>query len=425
VSDRTGWWNLFRAVGVGSSCVTVEPMVEIDAEIGVPQWVFRQSRYALLDNERVVFAYQRDGLDHVAVRSADGVVVDLDLPYTSVGSLQANDEDVVFIGASGVAEPAVVRLTLVGAAIAHHELLRRPRNLGIGPEWFAQPQPISFPTASSDGRGEGEVAHALVYEPTNPNCAGPADELPPVLVLIHGGPTGAARPALALGTQYWTSRGFTVIDVNYRGSTGYGRPYRDRLRLSWGVVDLDDCEAAALALVEQRRVDGTRVCIMGGSAGGYTTLAALAFRDTFAAGVNMFGLADLEGFAKETHKFESRYLDSMLGPYPEARDVYLERSPIRHLDRFNRPLLVFQGLEDLIVPPNQSEMIVDALRVRGIPVAYVAFEGEQHGFRQAPNIRRTLDGSLSFFAQVFGFETPSDESIEPIAIENAENLAQP
>jgi len=424
VSDRTAWWNLYRATGINDDDVAIEPMIETDAEIGVAQWVFRQSRYGFLDGDRVVFAYARDGLDHLAVRAADGAIVDIDVPYTSTVSLQAAGDNVVFVGASGVAEPAVVRLTLDGTALAHHELLRPSRDLGIDPVWFSTPQAITFPTASTDGRGDGEIAHALLYEPTNPNITGPDGELPPVLVLIHGGPTGAARPILALGTQYWTSRGFMVIDVNYRGSTGYGRPYRDRLRLSWGVVDLDDCEAAARALVEQGRVDGKRVCIMGGSAGGYTTLAMLAFRDTFAAGVNMFGLADLELFATETHKFESRYLDSMFGPYPEARDVYIERSPLRHLDRFDQPLLVFQGLEDLIVPPNQSEMIVDALRVRGIPVAYIAFEGEQHGFRQAPNIRRTLDGSLSFFAQVFGFETPPDESIDPIAIENAHNLRQ-
>jgi dipeptidyl aminopeptidase/acylaminoacyl peptidase len=223
---------------------------------------------------------------------------------------------------------------------------------------------------------------------------------------------------LQMGTQYWTSRGFAVVDVNYGGSTGYGRSYRDQLQGQWGVVDLDDCEAAALALAGDGRVDPERLCIRGGSAGGYTTLAVLAFRDTFAAGASHYGVADLEALAVETHKFESRYLDGLIGPYPAARDVYVARSPIHHLDGFDRPLAVFQGLDDQIVPPNQAEMIVDALRSRGVPVAYVAFEGEQHGFRQAANIRRALDGELSFYAQVFGFPLPADEAIDPVPVEN-------
>jgi len=246
----------------------------------------------------------------------------------------------------------------------------------------------------------------------------PPGEAPPLLVLIHGGPTAAARPQLQLGTQYWTSRGFAVVDVNYGGSTGYGRAYREQLRGTWGVVDLDDCEAAARWLAQQGRVDPQRLCIRGGSAGGYTTLAALAFRDTFAAGASHYGVADLEALATETHKFESRYLDGLVGPYPARRDVYVARSPIHHVEGFDRPLVVFQGLEDEIVPPNQAEMIVAALRARGVPVAYVAFEGEQHGFRQAATIRRALDGELSFYAQVFGFALPPGEGIEPVAVDN-------
>jgi dipeptidyl aminopeptidase/acylaminoacyl peptidase len=239
-----------------------------------------------------------------------------------------------------------------------------------------------------------------------------------LLVLIHGGPTSAARAMLQLGTQYWTSRGFAVVDVNYGGSTGYGRAYRNQLRDNWGVVDLDDCEAAARWLGDQGRVDPARLCIRGGSAGGYTTLAALAFRDTFAAGASHYGVADLEALAIETHKFESRYLDGLVGPYPERRDLYVARSPIHHVDGFDRPLIVLQGLEDEVVPPNQAEMIVDALRAKGVPVAYVTFEGEQHGFRQAPNIRRALDAELSFYAQVFGFDVPPEEGIEPVTVEN-------
>jgi dipeptidyl aminopeptidase/acylaminoacyl peptidase len=306
-----------------------------------------------------------------------------------------------------------VRVTVSGTAVAGGpEVLRPPRDLGLDPAWFSVPEPISFPTSG------GRTAHALFYPPTNPEAAGPAGEAPPLLVLIHGGPTVAARPMLQLRTQYWTSRGFAVVDVNYGGSTGYGRTYRNQLRDAWGVVDLDDCEAAARWLGEQGRVDPARLCIRGGSAGGYTTLAALAFRDTFAAGASHYGVADLEALATETHKFESRYLDGLIGPYPAARDVYVARSPIHHVDGFDRPLAVFQGLEDEIVPPNQAEMIVEALRSRGVPVAYVPFEGEQHGFRRAENIRAALDGELSFYAQVFGFALPPGEGITPIRVEN-------
>jgi dipeptidyl aminopeptidase/acylaminoacyl peptidase len=407
-SDRTGWWNLYRWRPSGG----VEPMVQMDAEIGLPQWVFGQSRYAFLSGDRVVFAYQRDGLDHLTVRLPDGRVADLDVPYTSVASVEADGDRVVFVGASATSEPAVVSVRVDAAGAAGvPEVLRPPRDLRVGPGWFSQPEAIAFPTSG------GRTAHALYYPPTNPDVTPPPGEAPPLLVLIHGGPTAAARPMLLLGTQYWTSRGFAVVDVNYGGSTGYGRAYRNQLRGAWGVVDLDDCEAAARWLGEQGRVDPARLCIRGGSAGGYTTLAALAFRDTFAAGASHYGVADLEALAIETHKFESRYLDGLIGPYPERRDLYVERSPIHHVEGFDRPLIVLQGLEDEVVPPNQAEMIVDALRAKGVPVAYVTFEGEQHGFRQAANIRRALDAELSFYAQVFGFDLPVDEGIEPVTVE--------
>ncbi|HLM65046.1 MAG TPA: prolyl oligopeptidase family serine peptidase [Acidimicrobiales bacterium] len=415
ISDRTGWWNLYRwAPPAGYERLgTVVPTVQMDAEIGVPQWVFGQSRYAFLDGGRVAFAYQRDGLDHVAVRTPDGAVHDLDLPYTSVASVQAQGDAVVLVGASVTSEPAVVRVTVDGNTTAGDpEVLRPARDLGLDPAWFSACEPIAFPTTG------GRTAHALYYPPTNPEAVPPDAELPPLLVLIHGGPTAAARPMLQLGTQYWTSRGFAVVDVNYGGSTGYGRAYRDQLRDAWGVVDLDDCEAAARHLADTGRADPNRLCIRGGSAGGYTTLAALCFRDTFAAGASHYGVADLEALAIETHKFESRYLDGLIGPYPAARDVYVARSPIHHVGGFDRPLAVFQGLEDEVVPPNQAEMIVTALRDRGVPVAYVPFPGEQHGFRQAANIRRALDGELSFYAQVFGFPLPAGEGIEAVEVDN-------
>ena len=409
ISDRTDWWNLYRWAGGD-----VEPRVEGAFEIGVPQWVFGQSRYAFADGGRVVYAYKRDGLDHLAVLGPDGTAADLELDYTMIRSVQAEGDRVVLVGASATSELAVVRLRLAaGDGLAGKpEVVRPPRELGVEPGWFSEPEPIEFPTTG------GRTAHALYYPPTNPRATPPPGELPPLLVVIHGGPTAAAQPLLQLETQYWTSRGFGVVDVNYGGSTGYGRAYREQLRGAWGVVDLDDCEAAARHLAEAGRVDPGRLCIRGGSAGGYTTLAVLAFRDTFAAGASHYGVADLEALATETHKFESRYLDGLIGPYPERRDLYVERSPIHHTEGFDRPLIVLQGLEDEIVPPNQAEMIVDALRSRHVPVAYVTFEGEQHGFRQAANIRRALDAELSFYAQVFGFATPPGEGIEPVAVEN-------
>jgi dipeptidyl aminopeptidase/acylaminoacyl peptidase len=279
------------------------------------------------------------------------------------------------------------------------------------------PEPVSFP--SVDGAGTPRTAHALFYPPAHEQYHGPEGELPPLIVVIHGGPTSAAVPVLNLALQYWTSRGFAVVDVNYGGSTGYGRAYREQLLGEWGVIDVADCIAAAQWLADRGRVDRNRLCIRGGSAGGYTTLAALAREDTpFAAGADLFGVADLAALAADTHKFESRYLDRLVGPYPEAREVYEERSPIHHVDRFHRPLIVLQGSEDEIVPPNQSELIVEALRKRGLPVAYLLFDGEQHGFRRAENIRRALDAELSFYAQVLGFELPADEGIEPVVVEN-------
>jgi len=293
------------------------------------------------------------------------------------------------------------------------ETLRPPRDLGVDPGFLSVPEHITFP--SDDGR----TAHALFYPPAHPERTGPQGELPPLIVEIHGGPTSAASPVFSTGVHYWTSRGFAVVDVNYGGSTGYGRAFREELLGQWGIVDVADCLAAARHLARTGRVDGERLTIRGGSAGGFTTLAALARDDTpFAAGADLFGVADLEALARDTHKFESRYLDRLVGPYPDARDVYVERSPIHHVDRFTRPLIVLQGSEDPIVPPAQSETIVDALRDRKVPVAYLLFEGEQHGFRRAENIRRALDAELSFYAQVLGFDLPAEEGIEPVAVEN-------
>ncbi|MDD7935075.1 prolyl oligopeptidase family serine peptidase [Actinomycetospora straminea] len=405
LSDRTGWWNLYR----WSPDDGVTPLVVLDAEIGLPAWQLAGARHATV-GDRVVVARSSQGFDALAVRDADGTVTELDTPFTAIRSVRADGEDgVVCVAGSPTAEPGVHRIALAGTVTT----LRPPRDLGLDPATIAVPEPMTFP--STDPSGAPREAHALYYPPAG---EGPADARPPLLVVIHGGPTGAAAPVLNLGLQYWTSRGFGVVDVDHGGSTGYGRAYREQLRGAWGIVDVADCLAAARALADAGRVDPARLAIRGGSAGGFTTLAALAREDTpFSAGADHFGVADLEALAQETHKFESRYLDGLVGPYPPARDVYVERSPITHVDRLATPLIVLQGDEDAIVPPNQSEMIVDALRRRGVPVAYLLFPGEQHGFRRAENIRRALDAELAFYARMFGFALPPGEDIAPVEVE--------
>jgi dipeptidyl aminopeptidase/acylaminoacyl peptidase len=289
-------------------------------------------------------------------------------------------------------------------------VLQRANNLKIDASYISAPQPIEFPTEN------GLTAYGFFYPPKNPDFAAGPDEKPMLLVKSHGGPTSATVGVLMLGIQYWTSRGIAVLDVNYGGSTGYGRAYRERLNDTWGVVDVDDCVNGAKFLVERGDADAHRLMIDGGSAGGYTTLCALTFRDAFAAGASHYGVSDAEALAKETHKFESRYLDNLIGPYPERRDLYIERSPINFADNLSCPAIFFQGLEDKVVPPNQAERMVEALRKKGVPVAYVAFPGEQHGFRRAENIKRSLDGEFYFYSRVFKFE-PADP-IEPVRIDN-------
>jgi dipeptidyl aminopeptidase/acylaminoacyl peptidase len=414
ISDRSEWWGLYRwAPGVD-----IAPVVVGRFEVGVPNWVLGSARYAFLPDGGVALARRSAGYDALAVRSADGAVVDLDTGFSEVDAVCAlPDGSVAVVAGSPVAETGVHRVELsAGGSAARVSVLRPPRELGLDPGYLSVPEPITF--GSVDGGGAPRTAHALFYPPTSPERTGPPGELPPLLVVIHGGPTSSASPVLSLGKQYWTSRGFAVVDVDYGGSTGYGRPYREELLDQWGVVDVADCLAAAAWLAKQGRVDPDRLCIRGGSAGGYTTLAALARDDTpFAAGTSMYGIADLEALAADTHKFESRYLDRLVGPYPQARDVYVARSPIHHVELLRRPLLVLQGSEDAVVPPAQAELIVAALRERRVPVGYLLFEGEQHGFRKAENIRRALDAELSFYGQVLGFELPAGEGIEPVVLE--------
>ena len=338
-----------------------------------------------------------------------GMLLAIETPFTEMGrgDIKAGDGKVVFVGGA----PSLP-LTLVQFDLASSKWweLRKSLDLEVDPGYLSAAQPVEFPTE------DGKTAHAFYYPPRNSDFQAPAGEKPPLLVKSHGGPTGAASTALNLGYQFWTSRGIGVLDVNYGGSTGYGREYRERLNGAWGIVDVDDCSNAALHMVGRGEADGDRLAIDGGSAGGYTTLAALTFKEVFKAGASLYGVSDLGTLAKETHKFESRYLDGLVGPYPERQDLYAERSPINHTDRLSCPLILFQGLEDEVVPPNQAEMMFEAVRAKGIPTAYIPFEGEQHGFRRSENIKRVLEAELYFYSKVFGFDL-ADE-IAPVEIMN-------
>ena len=402
-SDRTGWWNLYSyQAGV------VDPLYEMEAEFGRPQWIFGMSTYGFISPNQIICTYSQDGIWHLATLDTLTRKLDrIETPYTSISNLLPVSRGVLFNASSSTEPASIVRLDLDTKQV---EVVCRSSEIEIDDRYFSPPQAIEFPTEG------GLSAHAFFYPPQNRDYTAPVDDLPPLLVISHGGPTSATSTALDLEIQYWTSRGIAVLDVNYGGSSGYGRPYRQRLNSQWGIVDVDDCVNGARYLAEQGYVDANRLAIRGGSAGGYTTLSALTFRDVFKAGASYYGISDLEALTKDTHKFESRYLDSLIGPYPEEQNRYRERSPIHFTDRLSCPLILFQGLEDKVVPPNQAEMMVESLHAKGLPVAYVPFEGEQHGFRRSENIRRSSEAELYFYAKVFGF-APADP-IEPVMIEN-------
>lgn len=406
VSDRTGWWNLYRAGSSGGDS-RIDAIHPMSAECGKPQWTFSQSTYAFIDAHRLAVTYSQGGRWKAAVLDAEsGVLEPLDLPLQALDSIRATSKELFFIGGSATESLSIVRVWSGRATI---DVIRSSRSEPIDPTWISVADAITFVSA-------GQPVHAFYYAPRNPEFVAPGAERPPLLVMSHGGPTGATSDVLDEGVQFWTSRGFAVLDVNYSGSTGYGRDYRDRLKGQWGLADVADCVNGAKHLVAEGKADPDRLIIRGGSAGGYTTLAALTFHDTFKAGASYYGISDIEVLARDTHKFESRYLDSLIGPYPAARDVYRQRSPIHFTDRLSCALILFQGLEDKVVPPNQSELMAAAARKKGLPVAYVPFAGEQHGFRKAENIVRSLEAELFFYGAVFGF-APAD-SIEPVAIDN-------
>jgi dipeptidyl aminopeptidase/acylaminoacyl peptidase len=408
LSDRTGWWNLYRDGENGA--VALAPR---EAEFAGPAWTFGNSNYAFCEDGSIAAIWSEAGLSRLGVIGAEGgELSEIPLRWTSLASLLVSAKGAVVLAGSAVEPASLVEIVLPSGEAT---VIKQSQPSLVERGYLSEPEAIEFPTEN------GLTAHALYYPPANRDFSAPAGELPPLMVAIHGGPTASCSSVLNYGKQYWTSRGFAVVDVNYGGSTGYGRPYRERLKGAWGVVDVDDCVNAARYLAASGRADPARLVIRGGSAGGYTTLSAVTFRDVFAGGASHFGVADLGALARDTHKFESRYLDGLVGPWPAREDLYRDRSPLFHTESLRTPLILFQGLDDAIVPPAQAEMMAEALRKNGIPFAYIAYESEQHGFRKAENIIRTAEAELYFYGRVLGFEPAGD--IEPVDIENADALA--
>jgi dipeptidyl aminopeptidase/acylaminoacyl peptidase len=405
VSDRSGFWNIYRAEGDANA-----PVRPMSAEFAGPAWAFGMRWYGCLRPGSLLACFAERGCWQLGrIEVAGGRLERLDLSFTELSGL-AIEEGRAILRAGAPDRPAAI-ITL-DPATGRYDILREAGDLDFDSGFIARPEPIEFESAN------GRSAYAFHYPPTNADHAGPAASRPPLLVKSHGGPTGAASSELRLSTQFWTSRGFALCDVNYGGSSGFGRAYRELLLGRWGEVDVEDCVSAAKRLSADGKADENRLIITGGSAGGYTTLCALTFHDVFKAGASHYGVSDLEALARDTHKFESRYLDRLVGLYPDAAELYRARSPIHHVDRLSCPIIFFQGLEDAIVPPNQAEAMVEALRRKGIPVAYLVFEGEQHGFRKAQTIQTVLKAELAFYGRVFGFE-PADGWSE-LVIENAD-----
>lgn len=403
VSDKSGWWNLYCFDD--GEIASLYPM---EAEFGLPQWVFGMSTYGFVNEGAIACAYTQNGIWNLAILDLKSRKLEkLDLPDTDISGVKVKRNIVAFAGASPQQLTA-----LIGFDLEKKErfVFQKSSQIELDPGYISVPEAIAFPTENN------LIAHAFYYPPTNKDYTAPTTEKPPLLVKSHGGPTAATSCRLNLTVQYWTSRGFGFLDVNYGGSTGYGREYHQRLDGKWGIVDVDDCVNGAKYLCDRGSVDPERLAIAGGSAGGYTTLCALTFRDRFKAGASYYGIGDLEALARDTHKFEARYLDRLIAPYPERKDIYQERSPIHFTDKLSCPVIFFQGLEDKVVPPNQAEMMVESLKSKGLPVAYLPFEGEQHGFRRAENIKRALDAEFYFYSRVFGFNPAED--IEPVEIYN-------
>ena len=403
VSDRSGWWNLYRARGEGD-----EPLSPRSAELGAPQWVFGMRFYAFAGPREIVCLYSETGGTKLGRIDLDtGAMEPVELLYTSLNNVQASGRKAAFFAGSATLAERVLTIDLDTGA---QEVVRVSNPAHVDPGNLTIPKAIEFPTQG------GVKAHAFYYPPKNKDFEAPAGEKPPLVVHCHGGPTGSAGQTYAFEYQYWTSRGVAVVDVNYGGSAGYGRAYRMRLNGNWGVVDVDDCINAARHLVEEGLVDGKRVSITGGSAGGFTALLSLTKRDFYNAGASHFGIGDLVLFIEETHKYETHYTDTLVGPYPERADLYRDRSAVYFADDLKVPVILFQGLEDKVVPPSQAEEFVAVCEKKKLPYAYVPFEGEQHGFRQEKNIRRSIEGEMYFLSRIFGFDVA--DRIEPVKIAN-------
>jgi dipeptidyl aminopeptidase/acylaminoacyl peptidase len=403
VSDRSGWWNLYRRRDG-----LVEALYPMEAEFGLPQWLFGMRTYAFVNENSILCRIGQNGSSSLALLdTANNQLVPLDLSFTAIEDVHVAGNFAYFEGASPELPGSIIRLDL---STEEPSILRRSSDIVLDDDYLSRPQAVAFPTTN------GQTAHAFYYPPNNGDYSAPEGELPPLIVESHGGPTSATSAVFSVNKQYWTSRGFALLDVNYGGSTGYGRAYRERLNGQWGVVDVEDCINGAHYLAQQGLVDGERLAIHGGSAGGYTTLCALTFHDVFHAGASYFGVSDIGALMVDTHKFESHYDHSMIGPYPASKQLYYERSPIHYVDLIDCPLILFQGLDDPVVVASQAEMMYEAVKAKGIPVAYLAYPGEQHGFRKAENIKRTLESELYFYGRVFGFD-PADE-IEPVPIDN-------
>jgi dipeptidyl aminopeptidase/acylaminoacyl peptidase len=403
VSDRGGWWNLYRIDG--DEALALQPMA---AEFGTPQWLFGMTTYGFDSHGRILCIYEQDSNSHLALLDdIAGTFEEIDTPFCTMRDLHVSGDRAVFIGATPTVSEAVIEFDLTTRT---HRVLRRSSRIEADPAFTSIAQSIDYP---SEG---GRSSHALYYPPANADNTGPADARPPLLVMAHGGPTSSTNRSFKWLIQFWTSRGFAVVDVNYSGSSGYGRAYRQQLNGRWGVDDVDDAVAAARHLVDRGLADEARLAVRGASAGGYLTLSALTFRKFFQAGASHYGIGDLEALMRETHKFESRYLDRLIGEYPAQKALYHERSPINYTERLSCAMILFQGAEDKVVPPDQAEAMYKAVLAKGLPVAYVLFPGEQHGFRVAANISRCFEAELYFYGKIFGFEPAGD--IEPVKIDN-------
>lgn len=425
VSDRNNWWNICRHQVSRNGFSPAENVLEKNVEFATPQWVFGLSTYDFVDEHTILCCYSERGCWSLGLIDIDaGTMTTLVTNLTDIGHVHCNrteSKQAVFLGAAAATLNNLYQLNLSDISANNFrnqtpELIAQSSATHWNAEFISVPQSIEFPVSINSESNKTAKAFAFFYPPQNPDFCGPNNEKPPLIVLCHGGPTSATHCSLNLKIQFWTSRGFAVADINYRGSTGYGREYRQQLNGQWGVADVEDAAAAVLYLAQQNKIDAKKAAIKGSSAGGYTVLVALTFTDVFKAGASYYGIGDLETLAQDTHKFESRYMDTLVGPYPQQKSLYQQRSPINSIDQLNCPVIFLQGLEDKVVPPNQAQAMVKALNEKHIPVAYVEFPEEGHGFRQAENIQRAIEAELYFYSKVFGF--PLSDKIQPVAINN-------